>query len=97
MSSREAGRPTKYKEEYNEQVYKLCLLGATDEDLANFFNVCVRTVQYWKEKEPSFLHSIKRGKELADAQATAYPHARARGSSLRQALPAQRTPATAHT
>ena len=34
-----AGRPTEYKEEYNEQVYKLCLLGAKDKELADFFNV----------------------------------------------------------
>jgi hypothetical protein len=33
----ERGRPTKYKEEYNEQAYKLCLLGATDKELADFF------------------------------------------------------------
>ena len=28
------GRPTKYKEEYAEQAYKLCLLGATDKELS---------------------------------------------------------------
>ena len=27
------GRPTKYKDEYVEQAYKLCLLGHTDEEL----------------------------------------------------------------
>jgi hypothetical protein len=31
-----AGRPTKYRVDYNEQGYKLCLLGATDNDLADF-------------------------------------------------------------
>ena len=32
-------RPSKYKEEYNEQAYKLALLGATDKDIADIFDV----------------------------------------------------------
>ena len=35
-------RPSPYKEEYNEQVYKLCLLGAIDTEISDFFNVCER-------------------------------------------------------
>ena len=62
-----AGQPTKYKEEYNEQVTKLCLLGATDEELASFFNVVVATIYNWKNQEPTFLEAIKEGKEEADA------------------------------
>lgn len=61
-----AGAPTKYSEEYNEQVYKLCLLGATDKDIADFFNICEATVNNWKNDYPEFLESIKRGKKLAD-------------------------------
>jgi len=30
------GRPTNYHPEYAEQAYKLCLLGATDEQLGDF-------------------------------------------------------------
>lgn len=33
----ERGRPTDYKPEYAEQAAKLCALGATDMDLADFF------------------------------------------------------------
>lgn len=62
----EIGRPTDYKEEYNEQVYKLCLLGAKDTDIANFFEVCEATINNWKQQFPAFLESIKRGKETAD-------------------------------
>jgi hypothetical protein len=36
---KEAGRPTKYKSEYPEQTFKLCLLGATDKEIANIFEV----------------------------------------------------------
>ena len=41
------GRPTKYEEEYNEQAYKLCLLGATDKEIGDFFNVDERTINNW--------------------------------------------------
>lgn len=61
-----AGRPTKYKDEYNEQAYKLCLLGATDKELANFFSIKESTLNLWKKHE-EFMESLKRGKEEADA------------------------------
>jgi hypothetical protein len=60
------GAPTKYKREYNAQVEKLCKLGATDAEIAEFFDVCEATVNNWKIKEPQFLESLKRGKMLAD-------------------------------
>jgi len=63
-----AGRPTDYKEEYNEQAYKLCLLGATDEDMAGFFNVCEATINNWKNEYPEFLESIYAGKKAADIE-----------------------------
>ncbi len=62
-----AGAPTKYKEEFNEQAYKLCLLGATDSSLADFFDVCVDTINEWKKVHPEFSVSIKKGKASADA------------------------------
>ena len=62
-----AGRPTKYQEGYAEQVYKLCLLGATDKDLAGFFEVDESTVNNWKIDYPEFFESIKNGKEIADS------------------------------
>lgn len=63
----ESGRPTLYNEEYNEQAYKLCLLGATDASLADFFNVHVDTIYEWKNVHPEFSESIKKGKYAADA------------------------------
>lgn len=62
----ELGRPTKYKEEYSEQAYKLCLLGHTDAELASFFEVDERTINNWKIDYPDFFQSIKKGKEIAD-------------------------------
>lgn len=74
-----AGRPTKYNTEYNEQVYKLALLGATDKEIANFFNVEEKTINNWKEKESEFLQSIKDGKEKADADVASSLFKRALG------------------
>ena len=62
-----AGRPSKYKEEYAEQAYKLCLLGATDKELADFFGIKESTLNLWKNAQPEFMESLKRGKEDADA------------------------------
>ena len=62
------GRPTDYKDEYCDQVEKLCKLGATDKEIGDFFNVTEQTVNNWKNKHGHFFESIKRGKMLADAE-----------------------------
>lgn len=67
MVKRNAGRPTKYKPEYPEQAYKLCLLGATDAELADFFQVNEDTINEWKKVHPKFSESLKAGKDRADA------------------------------
>ena len=74
-----AGRPTEYKEEYNEQVYKLCLLGAIDKEIADFFGIQESTLNLWKQKHPQFMESIKKGKELADVKVAESLYKRACG------------------
>jgi hypothetical protein len=74
-----AGRPTLYKKEYDEQARKLCLLGATDADLADFFKVNEDTVHEWKKRHPSFSESIKSGKTIADADVADRLYQRAMG------------------
>ena len=76
---KKAGRPTKYKPEYAELAYKFCLLGATDKDLARFFEVEEKTVNNWKEEYPEFLQSLKAGKEQADAEIAQKLYHRAKG------------------
>lgn len=61
-----AGRPTDYEPEYAEQAAKLCALGATDVEVADFFGVDVRTVYRWKHAHPEFCQSLNAGKEKAD-------------------------------
>lgn len=60
-------RPSKYKSEYAGLAYNYCLLGATDKDLASFFDTTEQTINSWKANYPEFLESLKRGKEQADA------------------------------
>jgi hypothetical protein len=62
------GRPTKYKPEYDEQVYKLCLLGAKDTEIADFFEVNEDTIYEWKKVHPSFSEAIANGKTKADME-----------------------------
>lgn len=73
------GRPTKYKEDYDKQAYKLCLLGSTDKDLADFFEVDESTINNWKIDYPSFFESIKKGKQSADANVADRLYQRAMG------------------
>lgn len=61
------GKPSSYQPEYAEQARKLCLLGATDKELADFFNVSESTINKWKIDFVEFSESIKKGKDLADA------------------------------
>lgn len=62
----DVGRPTDYKPEYATQAYDLCRIGAIDEDLALYFNVCVATIGNWKNAQPEFLEAIKKGKAETD-------------------------------
>lgn len=78
---RSVGRPTLFRDEYVEQAYKLCLLGATDAELADFFEVCERTINTWKEDYPEFLQSLKAGKASADAAVAESLYKRALGYS----------------
>lgn len=48
------------------QAEKLCLLGATDSEIADFFEVSVRTIHRWKLEHEDFCHSIRAGKQKAD-------------------------------
>lgn len=60
------GRPPKYRAEYAEQAAKLCALGATDADLADFFDVSIRTIERWRVEHPKFCRAVKLAKEEAD-------------------------------
>lgn len=72
-------RPTKYKKEFAEQARKLCLLGAIDDDLADFFGVIDKTIDNWKKQHPEFLCSLKKAKVESDAKVVKSLYQRATG------------------
>jgi hypothetical protein len=71
----------KYREEFAAQAEKLCLLGATDVELADFFDVTERTINRWKTAHPEFMAAIKDAKDKADARVIRSLYHRAMGYS----------------
>lgn len=56
-----AGRPTKYKPEYCEQVIPFMSQGYSTKAFAGHIGVSLATVYNWMESEPEFLEAIKGG------------------------------------
>lgn len=76
-----AGRPTLYKQEYADLAFKFCLMGATNEKLAEFFDVAVSTVSLWMVEHEEFSDAIKKGRAEADAEVAHALYHRAKGYS----------------
>lgn len=66
MAARKRGRPSPYKPEHAKQAKKLCALGATDIEIADFFSVSVATISNWKNDHKDFLEALKSGKAQSD-------------------------------
>jgi len=81
------GRPpgplgtTYFRAEFVEQVEKLCLLGATDAKIADFFEVSEVTLYSWQKRYPPFREAMKRGKLAADGEIAHALFHRAKGYS----------------
>lgn len=75
------GRPSKFKPEYVTQAAKLCALGATDLQIAEFFDVSEVTINNWKIAHPEFLESLKSAKSVLDAEVEQSLYRRAMGYS----------------
>ena len=78
-TKRPHGRPTKYKPEYDELAFKYCLLGATNEKLAELFEVAVSSIDLWIADHASFSGAVKAGREEADAKVADSLYRRALG------------------
>lgn len=61
-----AGRPSDFDETYVSIARKMGELGATDQELADAFDVDVRTIYRWKHEHPEFCQALKIGKDVAD-------------------------------
>lgn len=73
------GRKSLYRPEFAEQARKLCLLGATDKEMASFFGVAESTLHKWKHDHAAFSESIRAGKVIADAEVADSLYKRATG------------------
>ena len=71
-----------YKPEFVEQARSMCRLGATDEELAEHFKVCVRTIYRWRNTHEAFAEAVVAGKEHADARVERALYSRAVGCSV---------------
>jgi hypothetical protein len=73
------GRPTTYKPEYAEIARQACMLGATNDTLAERFGVCRRTIDNWIATMPEFSVAVHQGREVADGSVVSALFARATG------------------
>lgn len=60
------GRPPDFEKKFIGQAEKLCILGATDYELADFFGVSTRTIYRWKNTHEEFCQAVKVGKDKSD-------------------------------
>jgi hypothetical protein len=73
------GRPTVYKPENAEIARHACTLGASNETLAERFEVSRRTIDNWIATIPEFGDAVRHGREVADDSVVAALYARATG------------------
>ncbi|MCW1926302.1 hypothetical protein OKA05_27355 [Luteolibacter arcticus] len=73
------GKACGYRAEFAGQVEKLCRLGASAEELADFFGVTVERMEAWKGEHAEFGEAVRRGQMLADAEVADRLYLRARG------------------
>jgi len=71
-----------YQPDYAEQAAELCRLGATDEELAEHFEVCVRTIYRWRNAHEEFAKAVTAGKEHADTRVERSLYSRAVGCTV---------------
>jgi hypothetical protein len=76
---RKRGRPTKFYTEICAKVEKLCLLGATNEQIADFVGISTETLNEWLKSNQEFSDSIARGRHDADANVAKSLYKRATG------------------
>lgn len=74
-------RPSKFDPKFIEQARKLAELGATDREMADFFQVAESTLHLWKLQHPKFSESLKVGKDVADDRVEQSLYRRALGYS----------------
>jgi len=78
------GKPTLYHKGTDEVVYKLCLLNAINDQIADVLGIHIKTLELWMRKHPSLAEAMKRGKAYADANVAKALYHRAIGYSHKE-------------
>ena len=73
------GRPTSFHPDMSEQAHNYCLLGATNDELAEFFGMSPRTIDNWIAQRSGFAEAVKTGRVIADARVARAIYTRAVG------------------
>jgi hypothetical protein len=66
------GRPSNYPPDLCELAHNYCLLGATNDVLAELFGVSPRTIDNWIAGHPEFAEAVQQGRDVADATAVEF-------------------------
>jgi hypothetical protein len=74
----------KYKPEFANIAYEMCLLGATTEQLARALGISERTFHYWLQEIPEFGEQVRAGREIADRKVAMSLYQKAIGWSHKQ-------------
>jgi hypothetical protein len=73
------GRPSDFSPDMCEQAHNYCLLGATNDELAQFFDVSPRTIDRWIAERADFGDAVHSGRVAADARVARGLYVRAIG------------------
>jgi len=76
------GPKANYQPEHCEIARQFCLLGATNEDLAEHFEVSISTIGNWTRTYPEFKVALHEGRDTADAEIAEKLYRRAKGLGL---------------
>lgn len=76
------GRPTVWEDRNITIAQTLASLGATDLEIAQAFEVSIRTIHRWKLEYPEFREALEIGKDVADKRVESSLYQRATGYSF---------------
>lgn len=78
---KKVGRPSKFNDALKEKMLELYERGYTNQQVADFVGVHVRTIENWQAKHQEFMWALKDAKQIADDLVEASLFARAVGYS----------------
>ncbi len=81
------GRPAVYSEDIDENVRRLCLLGLSDTEIAEYLQISRKTMWDWDNAHPTFVNARAEGRVKADAKVASALHDRALGINYKEQQP----------